>query len=309
MAITSGAPTRRASFVIYKDEPDAPSAKRKTSPTPLGTRTNTRVVVVTAGDKENLHPLTGRRPNTEENTGKKRKTANVLATKLLVASGKLLVDPALPKKRRLGAPASAAEAGEKTEKEKKRAPPRKSQSQRPARVRKATELPKLEEVVEEGEEKECAEEEKIAKITQAAVDARCYELTVLPLADLSKAYEQSHSAKSFVDVDSPNSKVGFRLYMLPPALIVRCASQCNTIPDALQREPSSSDTEPEETPASPTLSRKGFTTFSTPERKRIYSAFTFESPSPASRRFSSWRDSSVERFGEIAFNPIPHLSQ
>ena len=41
--------------------------------------------------------------------------------------------------------------------------------------------------------------------------------------------------------------------------------------------------------------------FSTPERKRIYSAFTFSSPSPASQRYASTRASSVEHFSDAIF--------
>lgn len=59
------------------------------------------------------------------------------------------------------------------------------------RVRKATGLAKVDEEVEEEKESEPAKEKGHRNISQAEVDSRCYELTVMPLADLSKAYEQS----------------------------------------------------------------------------------------------------------------------
>lgn len=54
-----------------------------------------------------------------------------------------------------------------------------------------------------------------------------------------------------------------------------------------------------ETPTKPKIGL-----FSTPERKRIYSAFTFESPSPAASRYAMSRGSSGDRFCDLAFDPI-----
>ena len=52
-------------------------------------------------------------------------------------------------------------------------------------------------------------------------------------------------------------------------------------------------------PSSPAGATTTNSVFSTPERKRIYSAFTFSSPSPASQRYASTRASSVERFSDV----------
>ena len=40
--------------------------------------------------------------------------------------------------------------------------------------------------------------------------------------------------------------------------------------------------------------------FSTPERKRIYSAFTFSTPSPSSVRYAALRNSTESRFSDPA---------
>ena len=39
--------------------------------------------------------------------------------------------------------------------------------------------------------------------------------------------------------------------------------------------------------------------FSTPEKKKVYKAFTFSSPCAAGERYASARGSSVERFSDI----------
>lgn len=180
MAITTA---RRAGFVVYRDEPQAPSKAASLTST---TRTHSRVTLFSASDKENLHPLTGRRPASENQSGKKRKT-NALTTKLLIATGKVLAAPTSPKKRKLVSPTEGP-VDKKEKREKRTINSRRLQ--RTNRVHKATDLPKLDEVVEEDGEEEMANDRLLVKITQAAVDARCYELTVLPLANLSKAYEQ-----------------------------------------------------------------------------------------------------------------------
>lgn len=54
---------------------------------------------------------------------------------------------------------------------------------------------------------------------------------------------------------------------------------------------------------SPSPERKGTnnSAFSTPERKRIYSAFTFSTPSPSSVRFAALRGPNETRFSDPAF--------
>lgn len=54
---------------------------------------------------------------------------------------------------------------------------------------------------------------------------------------------------------------------------------------------------------SPSPERKGdkLSAFSTPERKGIYSAFTFSTPSPSGVRYAALRGSSETRFSDPAF--------
>ncbi|KAH9919824.1 uncharacterized protein B0H18DRAFT_1122263 [Fomitopsis serialis] len=53
--------------------------------------------------------------------------------------------------------------------------------------------------------------------------------------------------------------------------------------------------------SSPSRSDAALSTFSTPERKRIYSAFTFSSPSPSSARYAALRGSNDARFSDPTF--------
>lgn len=187
-------PVARATFVIYQDEP-APAAQPKSATPPPRKSSTARIEAVTAKDKENLHPLTGRRTSTDDSQGKKRKTA-VLATKLLVTTNKTPKEPHSPKKRKLSVSNTSKGPVEKKEKKEKEQNDDKKAAvnRRPLkknRARKATGLAKVDEEVEEEKESQPAKEKDHRNISQAEVDSRCYELTVMPLADLSKAYEQS----------------------------------------------------------------------------------------------------------------------
>lgn len=53
---------------------------------------------------------------------------------------------------------------------------------------------------------------------------------------------------------------------------------------------------------SATPSKRRHAVFSTPERRRIYSAFTFASPSPVVKRHAMSRGSSVDRFSDLDFD-------
>lgn len=192
MPMTAQAVPRRATFVIYIDEPASSSSASKMKSRPLRPRTNITVTIATAGDKENLHPLTGRRPSADDVKGKKRKTT-ALATKLLVVTDK----PASETKKRKLANAASVSREEKKEKAKK--------TRRASRLPKLVELPKVTEEVEENAEEYKKNERTVEEVFQAAADARCYELTVRPLADVTEAYEQITPSGSVVTEDS---KVG-----------------------------------------------------------------------------------------------------
>lgn len=163
--------------------------------------------------KENLHPITGE----STTSSKKRKTSSVLATKVVnpPTSKKQKESPSSavkpksePKKRKSSISASASSPlkakakGAAPDKEPKRTvlgvAIKKKSSSGSLRVskRKVLPLPKLEEEVIEAAE----------VITQANVDSRCYELTVLPLADVTQAYDSSPSMDYIALGDEPATK-------------------------------------------------------------------------------------------------------
>ncbi|KIP12105.1 hypothetical protein PHLGIDRAFT_113895 [Phlebiopsis gigantea 11061_1 CR5-6] len=285
MAITATI-RRPAGFIIYKDEPQEVPLSKQTKVLASATRSATRIPLSSRSDKENLNPLTGRRPINEDNSLKARKT-NALATKIIIATGKVLVDTGSPKKRKLVSQLECPTV-KKERKVKRTTASRKAH--RPSHARNTVELARLDEVAEEEGHKD-VEERLHVRVTEAAANARCYELTVLPLADLSKAYEQFSSSEVITRRESSHD------------------SELEDSPFVtVTRPPLSSDTEAEDVLSTPITPRPHVAVFNTPERKRIYSAFTFESPSPASRRFATWKESDMERFTKIAFNPLVRLA-
>ncbi len=193
--------TTRASFSIFRDEPSPPQpksqARRQTAPnTPTSPITN-RVVTTCTNEKENVDPLTGQPPSIEQKLAKKRKTGGVLAAKIVLSTKSQKETQPEPKKRRI-----VSKGKPRAEKEKKVLSSRKERS---SRIRKASDLPRVEEeATEEVEDKE--------RVAQALADARCYELTVMPLADVSEAYSPLVAPEDEVDgeekgTQKPNSKV------------------------------------------------------------------------------------------------------
>ncbi len=210
----------RATFVIFKDEPSEPSlVKVKASvhqQTP-STSTTTVLAVATAKDKENLHPTTGRRSSGDE-AAQKRKSGAVLTTKLLKASSKAVSEPhPIPRKRKLSVTDKNRPLGENVEVKKKKpastsTASRKHKPKPASRIRKVTELPKVEEEVatEEGNAESSLQTQP--KNTQVAADLTCDELTVPPSADVSTAPEPSLSleeqpTKVSKDAEVPQSEV------------------------------------------------------------------------------------------------------
>ncbi|KAF7763465.1 hypothetical protein Agabi119p4_8002 [Agaricus bisporus var. burnettii] len=252
--VTSGVMATRSSARIKNSSQNSSTSKE---PAPV--------------DKENLHPLTGQRA--ASTTSKKRKT-NVLAVKpsapLAVKkakSTKLMKQAASgsPKKRKTSTEALKVKVSVKKS-GKAGGTLRKSTTKRS--VRKVSELPPLEEELDvNGREAEDG--------TQASIDSRCYDLTVQPLADVSQAYEVIEPAQG--DPATPPAKAKFRKDASTELEIRDFFSSSQTLaslPSTSTACTSSADT---------VESRK----FSTPERKRIYAAFTFSSPSPTSERFRS----------------------
>ena len=222
MAIT--APLRRpAAFVIYKDEPQQGPPSKQPKAVPSATRNSSRIIPLSKSDKENLHPLTGRKPLNEVNSLKKPKT-NALATKIIIATGKALVDATSPKKRKLVPPLEHTTV-KKDKRDKRTTGSRKVH--RPSRARNVIELARLDEIAEEEGDQD-AEEHPLMKATETAANARCYELTVLPLADLSKAYEQLSSSELIAQRESsPDSEVCTTDYT--PRLFAHC---CDLLPSS-----------------------------------------------------------------------------
>ncbi|KDR80377.1 hypothetical protein GALMADRAFT_136868 [Galerina marginata CBS 339.88] len=217
-------------------------------------------------DKENYHPVTGERAGPSNLSSKKRKTT-VLATKVQPLSSapksKKEKDTSAEPDQKKRKASSATKS--KSKKEVKGLGPKKTGTKR-AGSRKVSPMPRLneEEEVEKG------------RISQADIDSRCYELTVKPLADVSEAYEEASVFDELITATTED-KVKFctakassvepeiRDYFQPTQALFRSTTT---------RTRALSEDVPEQR------------TFSTPERKQIYAAFTFSSPSASSTRMS-----------------------
>jgi len=132
---------------------------------------------------------------------------------------------------------------------------------------------------------------EIGPLSQTQIDARCYELTVLPLADLSKAFEQAPCLEG-------EHSLGEKLR--PQELSKDAVEDAQSVYAESDRAPSPSPSVSSRG-SSPSRSDAGLSTFSTPERKRIYSAFTFSSPSPSSARYAALRGTNDSRFSDPTF--------
>ncbi|KAJ3768491.1 hypothetical protein FB446DRAFT_774933 [Lentinula raphanica] len=217
-------------------------------------------------DKENLDPVTGERvvSSTSSGLGKKRKgSISVLAVKTMPG-------PKLPKDKDVSALEAQPEAKKrkssvssssitKTKSKKDLKAPSSGKKTAKKISRRAAPLPKLD---EEGET-----EKEQTSLSQTMIDSKCYDLTVKPLADVSKAYEpesgfEEKDAFQFVKERSADPEI--RDYF-PSSSLSSFASSTTTLRGSSPAE---------------------LKTFSTPERKQIYSAFTFTSPSPTSERIA-----------------------
>ncbi|CAL1699534.1 unnamed protein product [Somion occarium] len=313
--------TTRATFVIYQDEPStsAPPKLKSTASAPSVLRLSsgsasrsTLISIPTASDKENVDPLTGRRPCLEDTLAKKRKPTpgNVLATKILISSSKVLKDTIPePKKRKILCSSNSKSNSSSERKERKPLVSRRERAQGSSRAQKVAELPKVAEEEEEAitvepgmadEKTQERNEDKVkdeeGRVAQALVDARCYELTVLPLADVSRAYCQSSDSSS---IDDEIVAAGEKLKTLLTEDTTSTTQEQLAQKGTLEKAPSKSP----ETPSKRSFpSNPAAPAFSTPERMRIYSAFTFSSPSLAGRRYAVSRGSGVDsRFSDLEF--------
>lgn len=200
--------THTRSFIVFKDEPEEPpvqvvSLKSSTqdsalnvlaSPTKttnhpvLTAPTSTGALLVFCPDKENIDPLTGSRALSEQSLGKKRKTALIVKAQPACPSKKPRPLAEKPAKK---PSSSKSKSRSSTEKKAKRSTSTSSKRSSTSRTRREPSLPRLVEEVEETAE--------VAPLDQVVIDAKCKELTVLPLADISEAYEQATTKEDVVE--------------------------------------------------------------------------------------------------------------
>ena len=268
-------------FVVFQDDPaePLPTIKTDVSPSPPlvePTILGLSSIPVTTAEKENLHPVTGARSNAATDSQSKKRKNGILATKLHIPSTtKKPRDLALGcRKRKTTTPSSS-----------------KPLTGGRGIVLGALDLSRVEENAEP--ERPCQD-----KVTQAEVDSKCYDLTVSPLADVSHAFDQ-------VSLSSAESRPSNSRILSPK--VKACLLLFSRIFDRSRQKASLSEDngissqKPLAGPVSPkkadTANEEAF--FSTPERKRIYAAFTFTSPSPSSKlRVSPHFD----MFGDIKFD-------
>ncbi|KAJ3526454.1 hypothetical protein NMY22_g10155 [Coprinellus aureogranulatus] len=274
-------------------------------------------------DKENYHPLTGLRASAAVSKGEKlkRKTAtqtpSVLAPKAHLSAptankkvkasinSNAATEPEAKKRRTLTASTTASRAKAKsvTKKEGSGLGVSKASSSGSAQGRKTKRtspslplrkvsppLPRVDEEVTVARIGTPEPATKVERLSQAAIDSRCYELTVSPLADVSEAYDASplcvepvkEVAKPklkpeqdiFRTVREPSAERELRDYLTAETFNAVLSSSTSRMRSRF------SSHEPEEKQSFPASSL-----FSTPEREKLYMSFTFSSPSPSGKRF------------------------
>ncbi|KAJ7512733.1 hypothetical protein B0H11DRAFT_2167899 [Mycena galericulata] len=249
------------SFTVYCDSPadhdsdaKAPTAKPAIlSSSSPNVPTSPSPLLASTAEKENLHPVTGERcaPIADSTASKKRKT-NVLATKTIVAKKQKEDKPEGKKSR---SASSSALKGRKDGKAGRKGVKKPS--------RRVSPLPKL-------DEEDAAVRDRVV---QADIDSRCYELTVSPLADVTQAYDAGFDVNSLLASFTSEESARFR----------KATSTEPEIRDYFSPSHSSGSSSRVTPPASGAV--QGPKVFTTPERRHIYSAFTFTTPSPSSERF------------------------
>jgi len=252
-------------FVVFQDDPSEPLPTIKTDVSPCPpliepTVLGLSTIPVTTAEKENLHPVTGARSGAATDSQSKKRKNGILATKLHISSTTRKSRESDCRKRKSTTSSSSS-----------------SKTLNGSRVTslRALDLSKVEESVEH--EQPCQD-----KVAQAEVDSKCYDLTVSPLADVSHAFDQ-------VSLSSAESRPGISRILSPkkPSRI-EDSGISSLKPLAGSVSPKPANIAGEEA------------LFSTPERKQIYAAFTFTSPSPSSKLHVA---SHLDIFGDIKFDP------
>lgn len=192
-------------FTVFQDavSSEAPHTKI-TRPNAMVTRSSSLNLSTTSSnatgshptlDKENFHPVTGERAGYSNNTGSKKRKTSVLSTKVQPPSA--TKKDSQPEKKHKASTSSTSSKGKVKRHGKALATARKGTSKRTI-SRKVSPMPRLNE----------EEEVKKDRITQVNIDARCYELTVQPLADVSQAYEEG-AAFEGIPTSSCEAKLKF----------------------------------------------------------------------------------------------------
>lgn len=266
-------------FVVFQDDPSEPLPTIKTdvSPSPPlmePTIFGLSTIPVTTAEKENLHPVTGARSGASTDSQSKKRKNGILATKLHIPSTTKKSRDSDCRKRKTTSTSSKTLNGSKVT------------------SLGALDLPKVEELVEP--KQPCQD-----KVAQAEVDSKCYDLTVSPLADVSHAFNQ-------VSLSSAESRPGISR-ILSPKVKEACLLSLSYIDGSRQKQSHSEESrisslKPLAGSVSPKMADIAGeeAPFSTPERKQIYAAFTFTSPSPSSKLRVA---SHLDIFGDIKFDP------
>lgn len=169
-----------AAFTVYCDEPVSPTVVRSKATVPaLQPVVDAVIAGANVDNKENYNPLTGER--TANGTGLKKRKTSILSTKSVSADNETpkTLEPQ-PKKRKASI-SSASSSTTRTKSSKKDVLKSKKPSSKRG-GRRASPLPAVAEEAAEGSK-------TVANSpSQAAIDSRCYELTVTPLADISEAH-------------------------------------------------------------------------------------------------------------------------
>ncbi|KAK0219958.1 hypothetical protein IW262DRAFT_1461110 [Armillaria fumosa] len=279
------------SFTIFQDVPSLPkpqALKPTTSILSSTAATNVDKVATLSrlsaeADKENLDPLTGERVNTgSKYTGKKRKSTTSSSKALAcIEVAKPKEDPEPQSKKRK----SSASSVKKVKGRREGKGPT-STRKTGKKLRAPSPLPPVKEEIAENIVPEGSDATQTPPLTQAEIDAKCYELTVKPLADVSQAFEQAPGVEEwFADVpeDDLESKVQF----------IKETSQEPELRDFFTPAHLGYASVGSSRPSSTVVSQ-GPKVFTTPDRKQIYHAFSFASPSPG-RIAKNTRPTSVPR--------------
>lgn len=186
-----------SSFAVFVDTPvkvpEPPALSKPDTATGIDLSATVSAVlgVVALANKENLDPITGEKLHVPE-TGKKRKNSLVVLKSVASVEGKGLKDASdcQPDAKKRKGLTRARSASASTLPLKRVSKPASTGSKRPAKKARRAPMPMVD------EESEIAiKSADAAALTQTEIDTKCKELTVLPLADVSEAYD----AASYLD--------------------------------------------------------------------------------------------------------------